>query len=401
MLELIGWSAGAHAKKGRVTLLTRSDRRNFKHNWRMETLIAPLLPLYERERRAGRAVALAVVAHTNGSTYRKPGALMLIAADGEYAGLLSGGCLESDLHEHALQVLASGQAKLVSYDTGGSDDLLWGLGVGCEGAMQILLLRVGPQNGWQPLELFSAAYQRHERVAVAVVVASPDSALPPGSIVMTEGTAGGHCAPLPLQDAIQALLTRALATGRPGMLGGSTEALRVLALPLALPPRLLLLGGGPDAQPLVDLAARLAWHITVHDHRSAYAQPVRFPHAEEVVLGRPEALAQTLDLARFDAAIVMSHHLASDLAYLRVLSASRIPYVGLLGPANRREKLLGDLGEDAAGLNGRLRSPIGLNIGGRAPESIALAIVAEIHARLHGAPGGPFEGRERYRHERN
>jgi xanthine dehydrogenase accessory factor len=367
----------------------------------METLIAPLLPLYERERRAGRPVALAVVVHTNGSTYRKPGALMLIAADGEYAGLLSGGCLEADLHQHALQVMASGTAKLVSYDTGSSDDLLWGLGVGCEGAMQILLLRAGPHNGWQPLELFSAAFQRHEPVAAAVVVASPDTALPPGSIVVSEGSSGGQSVPLPLQDGIQSLLTRALASGRPIALGGSTEALRVLALPLALPPRLLLLGGGPDAQPLVDLAARLSWHITVYDHRSAYAQQVRFPQAEQVVLGRPEMLAQTLDLARFEAAIVMSHHLISDLAYLRALSASRIPYIGLLGPANRREKLLADLGSDAAGLNGRLRSPIGLNIGGRAPESIALSIVAEIHARLHGAPGGPFEDRERQQHERN
>jgi xanthine/CO dehydrogenase XdhC/CoxF family maturation factor len=151
----------------------------------------------------------------------------------------------------------------------------------------------------------------------------------------------------------------------------------------------------------VDLAARLTWQITVYDHRSAYAQSVRFPRAEQVVLGHPESLAQTLDLGRFDAAVVMSHHLNSDLAYLRALSAAAIPYVGLLGPANRREKLLGNLGADAAGLNGRLRSPIGLNIGGRSPESIALSIVAEIHARLHGAPGGPFEGRERYQNERN
>jgi xanthine dehydrogenase accessory factor len=367
----------------------------------METLIAPLLPLYERERRAGRAVALAVVVHTNGSTYRKPGALMLIAADGDYAGLLSGGCLESDLHEHALQVIASGQAKLITYDTGSSDDLLWGLGVGCEGLMQILLLRAGPDTGWQPLALFGEGYGQHVRVAAAVVVASPDSALPPGAIILSEGHAGGRPVPLPLQDGIQNLLTRALETGRPSALGGQAEALRVLALPLALPPRLLLLGGAPDAQPLVDLAARLGWHVTVHDHRSAYAQSVRFPLAEQVLLGRPETLPQTLDLERFDAVVVMSHHLTSDLAYLRALSASRIPYIGLLGPANRREKLLAELGNDAAGLTGRLRSPIGLDIGGRAPESIALSIVAEIHARLHGAPGGPFEGRERDPHERN
>jgi xanthine dehydrogenase accessory factor len=356
----------------------------------MESLIAPLLPLYQREHGAGRAVALAVVVHTSGSTYRKPGALMLIAADGEYAGLLSGGCLESDLHEHALQVMASGNAKVITYDTGGSDDLLWGLGVGCEGSMQILLLRVGPENGWQPLALFTGAHRRHERVAAAVVIASPDSTLPAGSVILMEGQPGGAPVPLALHDGIQSLLRRALDDGRPIALGGATEVLRVLAIPLALPPRLLLLGGGPDAQPLVDFAARLAWRITVYDHRAAYAQTGRFPQAEQVVLGRPEALAETLDTRRFDAAVIMSHHLPSDLAYLRTLSATHIPYVGLLGPAVRREKLLADLGADAARLNGRLRAPIGLNIGGRAPESIALSIVAEIHARLHGAPGGPF-----------
>jgi xanthine dehydrogenase accessory factor len=356
----------------------------------METLIAPLLPLYERERRAGRAVALAVVVHTIGSTYRKPGALMLIAADGDYAGLLSGGCLESDLREHALQVMRSGKAKLITYDTRGTDDLLWGLGVGCEGAMQILLLRVGPESAWQPLDLFVSAHQRHESTVAAVVVASPHGDLPAGSIVLSDGQPGGHPVPLALHDAVQTLLARALETRHPAILGSVSEAFRVLAMPLALPPRLLLLGGGPDAQPLVDFASRLAWRITVYDHRPAYAQSERFPAAEQVMLGRPESLAQTVELGLFDAAIVMSHHLPSDLIYLRALSTASIPYVGLLGPVARREKLLGDLGSDAARLNGRLRSPIGLNIGGRAPESIALSIVAEIHARLHGAPGGPF-----------
>jgi xanthine dehydrogenase accessory factor len=356
----------------------------------MEALIAPLLPLYERERHAGRAVALAVVVHTDGSTYRKPGALMLIATDGAYAGLLSGGCLESDLHEHALQVMASGKAKLITYDTGGSDDLLWGLGVGCEGLMQILLMRVGPQNAWQPLDLFVGAHRRHERVAAAVVIASPDPALPPGSIVLAEGQAGGHPVPLALQDGLQGLLARAVATRLPCALGGTAESLWVLAVPVALPPRLLLLGAGPDVLPLVDFAGRLAWRITVYDHRPAYAEASRFAQAEQVLLGRPEALAESVDLDRYDAAVVMSHHLPSDLAYLRVLSTTRIPYLGLLGPTRRREKLLADLGGDAAALAPRLRSPIGINIGGRAPESVALSIVAEIHARLTGAPGVPY-----------
>ena len=135
--------------------------------------------------------------------------------------------------------------------------------------------------------------------------------------------------------------------------------------------------------PVVDFAARLDWKVTLVDHRPAYAVASHFPAAERVILARPDALPAALDLSRFAAAVVMSHHLPSDLAYLRALAATGIAYVGLLGPAARREKLLSDLGTAAHALRGRLRAPVGLPLGGRSPESIALAIVAELHAHLH------------------
>src|SRR6266403_4294955 len=136
----------------------------------VESLLGPLLPLFERERAAGRTVALGLLVDTAGSTYRKPGALMLIAADGDYSGLLSGGCLEGDLREHARSVIETGEPRIVSYDMSGPDDLLWGLGLGCEGAMQILLLRVGPDHDWQPLTHLARALARHERTAVGIVL---------------------------------------------------------------------------------------------------------------------------------------------------------------------------------------------------------------------------------------
>jgi xanthine/CO dehydrogenase XdhC/CoxF family maturation factor len=109
-----------------------------------------------------------------------------------------------------------------------------------------------------------------------------------------------------------------------------------------------------------------------------------------VLCAHPDEVRERLPLGELDAAIVMSHHLVSDLAWLRLLAASSIPYVGLLGPAARRERLLQDLAGDAAALHGRLRAPVGLDIGGRSPESIALSIVAEIHAALEARSGGPF-----------
>jgi len=350
----------------------------------MEASLGPLLPLYERERAAGRAMALGVLVHTAGSTYRKPGALILISADGDYAGLISGGCLEGDLREHARAVIASGAAANVRYDMRTADDLLWGLGLGCEGALQILLLQVGPANGWQPLAHLAASLAAHHRTAIGVLVESEDAELRPGKVVLpSDATTGPQLPPSLAASGVQEVLRRAAASGETGWLEQSTW--KLFALPLSLPPRILLLGAGPDALPVVDFAVRLGWKVTLIDHRAAYAVPNHFPGAESVVLSRPETLTDTIDLAGFEAAVVMSHHLPSDLAYLRVLSASAIPYVGLLGPAVRRARLLGDLGGDARRLHGRLHAPVGLPLGGRSPESIALAIIAQLHAFLHGA----------------
>ncbi|MGB9331620.1 MAG: XdhC family protein, partial [Steroidobacteraceae bacterium] len=150
----------------------------------MEATLGPLLPLFERERRAGRALAVGVLVHTRGSTYQKPGALILIAADGDYAGLISGGCLEGDLREHALTVIASGEARCVQYDLSGPDELLWGMGLGCEGAMRILLLRAGPENDWQPLSYLAQALRTHTPAAVGVVCDSARAELPVGSLAL-------------------------------------------------------------------------------------------------------------------------------------------------------------------------------------------------------------------------
>jgi xanthine/CO dehydrogenase XdhC/CoxF family maturation factor len=155
-------------------------------------------------------------------------------------------------------------------------------------------------------------------------------------------------------------------------------------------PELLLLGGGPDARPVAELAAFLGWRVTVVDHRAAYLDARRFPAQTHLVESRAEEVAGAVALDDFSAAVVMSHAMAADLHYLRALSASRVPYVGLLGPAARREKLLADLGDAAERLRPRLRAPVGLDIGGRAPESIALSIVGEVHAVLAGRGGRPF-----------
>jgi len=339
-------------------------------------------------------MALGILVRTVGSTYRKPGAMLLIAGDGEYAGLISGGCLEGDLRERGRAVIETGRAALVTYDLRNSDDLVWGLGLGCEGAMHILLLRVGPREEWQPLAHLAAALAAHRPTAVGMVTESRDAGVPAGALLVPLAPGATPLAlpcSLPasarealLEPSALAALAAAPGSGEVGWLEGPGGRWRLLLLPLALPPRLLVLGAGPDALPVVDFATRLHWRVTLVDHRPAYAVSSHFPLAERVLLARPEEVAQALDLSGFTAAVVMSHHLPSDLEYLRVLSASSLAYIGLLGPPARREKLLSELGSEAQRLRPRLRAPVGFNLGGRTPEAIALAIVAEIHAFVHG-----------------
>jgi xanthine dehydrogenase accessory factor len=320
-----------------------------------------LLPLYERARLANEPLVLATVIRTGGSTYAKPGAQMLIASDGEYAGLLSGGCLEGDLREHAREVVATGRGRIVSYDLRSSTDQLFGLGAGCEGAMDILLTRVAAPERWRPLEEMAESYRNAHQRHFAFVIASTSDAFPLGTSFPVDAAA---------------------AQSPPGV-----EWFIAAVTP---PPHLLLLGGGPDARPVATLAAFLGWRITVVEHRSAYLDPSRFPPSTRLLETRGAELASVLPLDDFAAAIVMSHHLDSDLHYLRALASSAVPYVGLLGPAARREHLLGKLGADATKLHARLRAPVGLDIGGRTPESIALSIIGEVHAALEGRSGRPF-----------
>lgn len=330
-----------------------------------------------RERRErGEPLALGIIVDTAGSTYRKAGAQMLIGGDGSAAGLLSGGCLEADLAERARTVIETGEACLVEYDMRSSDDVLWGIGLGCEGAMRILLTRLGPDNGYQPFEFQERSRAEGRNAFIAMV------------------SAGQRLGMSWTSDDLPSPLASAL-SGPPRTTHSiSVDDATYLIVPVELPPRLLVLGAGPDAQPLVEIAGLMGWQITVLDHRPAYAVAERFARAHRVMLRTADALPTLLAQQSFDAAVVMSHHLTSDEAYLRALADSTLAYVGLLGPAPRRARLMRELGSGADALHSRLHGPIGLDIGARTPETIALAIVAEIQAFLCGRPGGSFDQRD-------
>lgn len=303
-----------------------------------------LYDFFEQERKTGESLVLAIITKTEGSTYRKPGAFMLLSSSGRRAGLLSGGCLEGDLHEHAIRMLAEGHRCMTRrYDNRSSDDPIWGLGLGCEGSMDILLLRCSKEEQYEPVATLFNKLSQNE-------VANITIDLQDGSYSL-----GDH---------------------------SSRNSPNSFLLSVAPPLHLLICGAGPDAEPLFDFAQRLGWQTTLVDHRAAYVSDSRFPGARLIKQVELEHWMVGIDLNAYSAAVVMSHHLTADTYYLKGLALSSVPYVGLLGPPARRERLLADLGESASLLAARLHAPVGLNLGGRTPEAIALSIAAEIQKKF-------------------
>lgn len=352
----------------------------------LEAPLAPLVRDFRELRSQGDSFVLATVVSTAGSTYRKSGTQMLITARSQLRGLLSGGCLEVDLVLHAQDVLATGMARMASYDMRGDEDLLFGIGSGCEGAMQVLLQRVGPAEAWQPLAAVADCVRERRAGSLGLVVSGPAAG--------RGWWDGGGDAPWPEPQTVRDARALPAATAVAGLVECSAagESIDVLILPLRPPPELLLCGAGADAVPLARHAVALGFAVTVCDHRPALAVPERFPHCE-LRCQPPGEFAALPELARCDAAIVMSHHLQADLAYLAAIASQPdVAYVGLLGPPARRERLLDELGPQAAALRGRLRAPLGLDIGARTPEAIALAAAGELHAWIAGRDGGRWHG---------
>lgn len=337
---------------------------------RLDTSLELLL---ERAPPAPAERVLATVVATAGSTYRKPGARMLVLADDSVIGLLSGGCLESDLLEHARAVLGDGTPRMLEYDLRGPDDEIFGIGAGCEGAMRILLEPAGP--GSRAAAALHAAGRLTGSGSPAVLVAVHESErLPLGTYEIGSLPESLRTAAL---SALEERCSREL------LIDDGQERLRAFLDVLEPPPHLLICGAGPDAQPVCAAARALGWRVTVLDHRPAYVEQARFAGAR-VIEGDASALGTRIDPTSCHAVVVMSHHLASDVAYLRVLAASRLPdYVGLLGPGARRARIMRELGSAATeALRARLRGPVGLDIGAQTPEAIALSIVSEIHSWL-------------------
>ena len=320
----------------------------------------------------GKRAALATVVRVRGSAYRHEGAKMLVAEDGATTGNVSGGCIEADVREVALSVLASSKAELRSYYAGSDPIAAWDLGVGCEGQVDVLVERATDARANE-----RALLDATSPFASCVLVESAGRRL----VVTASGSEGGLAGPG--FDASVAAAARSVIEG------GSSAIHRVAGRDVFIdvltpPPQLVVVSAGEDARPLARFAAAIGFRVVVVDHRPGLLTRQRFPMAASLVDATPEELLGRLDLRGDTFAVVMTHHYADDREYLRALLDTSVAYIGILGPRQRTDRILKQLAARGPVDESRVYGPVGLDIGTDGAEQVAISALSEILAVRSG-----------------
>jgi xanthine dehydrogenase accessory factor len=313
--------------------------------------------LWER----GDASALVTLVRVEGSSYRRVGARLLIAANGDYAGSISGGCLETEVIRKAQWLVRDGKAIVERYSTLFDDTAEIPYGLGCGGTVDLL---IEPADTAECVALMDAMWASLHGQQRRVVTWLPHN----GAILRRE-----------ISDENDGFVFCSTATERLG--------LELFAEGLDAPQRLIVFGAGDDAQPMVRMAALLGWSVTVIDGRAQWARAERFPEAEDVLA----TSALNIDITERDAVVVMTHSYEQDRAWLAAVLPQTPRYLGLLGSRHRSALLVSEAAEMLGWTVERacegLFAPVGLDLGGDGAEAIALATIAEVLACFEGKLG--------------
>lgn len=309
----------------------------------------------------GEPYALATVVAVDGSSYRRPGARMLVPRDGAPVGLISGGCLEEEAARHARASIDSGKPMLLTIDHSAEGDEVWGLGLGCRGIIHLLA---------EPPML--------ARDTVAALRSVRDGA---DSVYLLTGLDGSRRR---LAEAQAAELAGGAVPERPQLLEDAVLD------PILPPKHLVVCGAGPDAAALVAAGQRFGWRVTVADPRRSLLADPRFGDAERCDV-EPSEAPERIGVTSWTAVVIMGHDYLRDAAYLAAFRGRGASYLGVLGPRERTDRLSAEMEAPA---HEPLHAPAGLDIGADGPEEVAAAVVAEILATFHGHRGGPLRDRE-------
>jgi len=355
--------------------------------------ITNIVTAYDKAESQGKKTALATVVKVDGSAYRRPGARMLVTEDGELTGAISGGCLEGDALRKAQMVIFQQKPMLVTYDTTDEDDQKFGVGLGCNGIIHVLIEPLDPNDPENPVALLKLS-QKTREICVMTTIFSLKyaSAEQIGTKVLFK------------KDSFSGTLEKEhdkifeqIRNEVPSVLESQHnkisecigfDAVHVFYQFIKPATKLLLFGAGNDVIPLVKMAHILGYEITLIDGRKNYATPERFPEANQIIVGKADEVVSKIEFDPNTVALLMTHNFEYEAQVLSATQMKSLPYIGILGPKKKTEKLKERLVANGIAINEGFESmiyaPTGLDIGSETPEEIALAILSEVQAVMKG-----------------
>lgn len=345
-----------------------------------------------------KQTALATVVHVEGSSYRRAGARMLVTEDGELTGAISGGCLEGDALRKARLVMSQNKSMLVTYDTTDDDDAKFGVGLGCNGIIHILIEPIFANNTNNPITLFKQFLSKRAPVVLITIFSMSDKQAPqPGTclILTDQEELRGFFPDEDIKDALLEDAKDVLANGnsvtKTYLYGDKFTCFIELLRPTV---SLVVFGAGNDAIPIVQLADVLGWHVTLIDGRANYAVQGRFPLAKKIIIAKPEHALAQINIDSRTIFVLMTHNYNYDMAILKQLLPMELTYVACLGPKKRLNRMLDELREEGLTITPQqlqsIYGPAGLDIGAETSDEIALSIISEMQAVLKKRNGTPL-----------
>ena len=359
--------------------------------------IREIINAYNKARKNEKRLALATLVHLNGSSYRRPGARMIVDEEGQLTGAISGGCLEGDALRKAVFCIHTQIPKLVVYDTSDEEDATIGIQLGCSGIIQVLFEPIDENDPLNPIELLKKAiHKRQNTVLVTLYAPQIKKGDTVGTSMLLEDSGEFHnnssfqFVPETLMQDIKETLTIKKSSFKSYNLNDHTfnAFLSFISPPISL----IIVGAGNDAIPLQSIAETLGWEVIIVDGRHTYAKIERFSSACQIIVSKPEKVLQQIPIDEKTVFVLMTHNYNYDYAILKALLGKNIPYIGALGPKKKLDNMITDLKTENIFLNERqkniLYGPVGLELGAETPAEIALSITAEIMSVMHSKKGG-------------
>ncbi len=331
---------------------------------------------YDRAVMEHKKTALATVVQVIGSSYRRPGARMLVTEDGAITGAISGGCLEGDALRKAQMAIYQQQNRLEIYDTTTEEDQNLGIQLGCNGIVYILFEPINREDPDNPVALLKKVIRERKPAILATVFHPHKKATQTGTCHLIHREEASFLPDNTLKSDVLEVFRQKTSVVK----NYPDYSICYQFVPPVL--QLIIVGAGNDVQPLTEMAALLGWQIIVVDGRPGYATQARFPKAHQVLVARPGERLDGIILDERSAVVLMTHNYPHDLAALEYWIQTDGAYIGVLGPKKKLAKMLEELEERGVGMSAKnnIYGPVGLDIGAETAEEIALSIIAEIKA---------------------